>query len=116
MPMSLEQIFSGVGVDTARRLARVGRMIEQQQKFDSAVATGFKRPNNYRNALGELSVQLTNAPTPTRFGLSRCFAADFEIAAPDQGGRTGGCLLQCLAQSGHHGRADPCPLSGVKRT
>jgi hypothetical protein len=60
MPMSLEQIFSGVGVDTARRLARVGRMIEQQQKFDSAVATGFKRPNNYRNALGELSVQLTN--------------------------------------------------------
>jgi hypothetical protein len=25
-------------------------------------------------------------------------------------------LLQCLAQSGHHGRADPCPLSGVKRT
>jgi hypothetical protein len=40
--MSLEQILSGVG-DTARRLARVGRMIEAQQKFDSAVAAASDR-------------------------------------------------------------------------
>jgi hypothetical protein len=37
--MQLEQ----VSVDTARRLAKVGRMIEQQIKFDTAVAAALDR-------------------------------------------------------------------------
>lgn len=32
-----------VGVDTARRLARVSRLIEQQQKFDAQVLESLKR-------------------------------------------------------------------------
>jgi hypothetical protein len=32
-----------VSADTVRRLAKVGRMIEQQQKFDAAVSAALDR-------------------------------------------------------------------------
>jgi hypothetical protein len=41
--MSLEQILSGVGADTARRLARVSRLVERQQRFDEQVAAALDR-------------------------------------------------------------------------
>jgi len=47
------------GADTARRLAKVGRMVEQQQKFDAQVAAALdqiERSDSYRNASGETQV------------------------------------------------------------
>jgi len=44
---------------TARRLAKVGRMVEQQQKFDAQVAAALdriERSDSYRNASGETQV------------------------------------------------------------
>jgi hypothetical protein len=58
--MLLEQELSVVGMDTARRLAKAGRLIEQQQTFDARVAAVLDRilMNAPPEALRPLAKQL----------------------------------------------------------